>query len=166
MSAPFTKNRGETQTSQPGLSGIKNCVFLMSDSLETGVSERQFAAVSRSINRDVFDVELACLQRRGPFLDGLREITEFPLGGSFFNTRAHRSRLKLAHRLKKRAKTLAENVMRLLRDPGLALSIARNSTRNVNVFVGSGFDHDGSRSIGQCARPCMRVVVFEQNSTS
>jgi glycosyltransferase involved in cell wall biosynthesis len=75
----------------------------MTDSLETGGTERQFALLSQSLNRDSFDVELGCLKRSGPFLEGLGEIAEFNLGGSFFYRRAHRARLELANHL--RAKT-------------------------------------------------------------
>lgn len=78
----------------------------MSDSLEVGGSERQFAALARSINRDVFEVELGCLQRRGPFLEGLGEIAEFPLGGSFFNLRALHARRQLVSHLRAKAATI------------------------------------------------------------
>ncbi len=102
MSAPFTKNRvGTHGLSEP--KGIKTCVFLMTDSLERGGSERQFADLAQSLNDDIFDVELGCLRRKGAFLEGLGEIAEFPLGGSFYNMRAQRARQKLAHHLRAKA---------------------------------------------------------------
>jgi glycosyltransferase involved in cell wall biosynthesis len=87
----------------------KNRVFLMTNSLETGGSERQFALLSRSLNRDIFDVELGCLIRTGPFLKGLEEIVEFPLGGSFFRLRAQQARVELAHHLRTKAATVAHS---------------------------------------------------------
>jgi glycosyltransferase involved in cell wall biosynthesis len=89
--------------------GVKPCVFLMTDSLETGGSERQFAELARSLNDDIFDVELGCLRRKGAFLEGLDEIAEFPLGGSFFNIRAYRARQKLAHHLRAKAAAIVHS---------------------------------------------------------
>jgi glycosyltransferase involved in cell wall biosynthesis len=83
----------------------KKCIFLMTDSLETGGSERQFSLLSRSLSREIFDVELGCLKRTGAFLEGLGEIAEFHLGGSFLTLRAQRARLELARYL--RTKTAA-----------------------------------------------------------
>jgi glycosyltransferase involved in cell wall biosynthesis len=82
----------------------KSCVFLMTNSLETGGSERQFASIARSLNRDAFRVELGCLKRKGAFLEGLGgEIAEFHLDGSFFNSRARRASLELARHLRANA---------------------------------------------------------------
>jgi glycosyltransferase involved in cell wall biosynthesis len=81
----------------------------MTDSLETGGSERQFALLSQSLNRNMFDVDLGCLKRTGAFLEGLDEIAEFHLGGSFFKLRAQRARLELARHLRMKTAAIAHS---------------------------------------------------------
>jgi len=80
-------------------------LFLMTNSLETGGSERQFLALAEAISREDFNVHLGCLLRYGPLLEQVGEITEFPLGGSFFTWQAWRSRFDLIRYL--RAKKIA-----------------------------------------------------------
>jgi L-malate glycosyltransferase len=76
-------------------------VFLMSNSLETGGSERQFALLAQSLKRTRFDVHLGCIMREGPFLAGLGDIPEFGLGGSLYGLRSMRTRLRLARHLER-----------------------------------------------------------------
>jgi len=75
-------------------------VFLMTDSLETGGSERQFSALARTLDRGAFRVHLGCIQRKGPFLEGLGSVVDFPLGGSLYGVRSLRTRWHLARYLK------------------------------------------------------------------
>lgn len=75
-------------------------VFLMTNSLETGGSERQFSALARSLDRARFDVRLGCIMRQGPFLAGLGDISEFGLGGSLYGLQSIRTRLRLARHLR------------------------------------------------------------------
>jgi L-malate glycosyltransferase len=75
-------------------------VFLMTDSLETGGSERQFSALARSLDRRAFRVHLGCIQPKGPFLEGLGDVPAFPLGGNLYGQRSIRTRLHLAGHLK------------------------------------------------------------------
>jgi L-malate glycosyltransferase len=75
-------------------------VFLMTDSLETGGSERQFSALARSLNPDAFSVHLGCIQKRGAFLDGLGDIQEFPLGHSLYGLPSVRMRYRLSRHLR------------------------------------------------------------------
>ena len=82
-------------------------LFLMTDSLETGGSERQFAALAGSLDPARFHLHLGCLQKRGCFLEGLGEITEFPLGGSLYGVRSLRERLRLARFLRKSGVAIA-----------------------------------------------------------
>jgi adenylyl-sulfate kinase len=89
----------EACSALPGRVGAKARVFLMTDSLETGGSERQFVALARSLEGGVFTTELGCLQRKGAFRDAAGEIAEFPTGGSFCSWRAQVSRLQLARHL-------------------------------------------------------------------
>jgi glycosyltransferase involved in cell wall biosynthesis len=73
----------------------------MSNSLETGGSERQFSALSRSLDRSRWNVELGCILRGGAFLEGLNDVSEFRLGGSLYGLQSIRSRLRLARHLKR-----------------------------------------------------------------
>src|SRR6266404_1309485 len=45
-------------------------------------------------------VGLGCLRKTGAFLEGLGEVAEFDVGGSFFTFRAHRARRALARHLR------------------------------------------------------------------
>ncbi len=76
-------------------------VFLMTDSFETGGSERQFAALARCLNPAAFRVHLGCIQRRGAFLDGMGNVPEFPLGGSLYGLKSLWTRLRLAQYLRR-----------------------------------------------------------------
>jgi L-malate glycosyltransferase len=75
-------------------------VFLMTDSFDTGGSERQFAALARSLDRGLLRVSIGCVTKRGGFLEGLGEVTEFPLGGNLYGARSLRARLRLARHLR------------------------------------------------------------------
>lgn len=92
---------------ESGLPRKTPSVFLMTDSLETGGSERQFATLAKSLNKDRYQVALGCIQRTGPFLEGLGEIAEYPLGGSLYGPRSIKTRLQLARELKGRSVSIA-----------------------------------------------------------
>src|ERR1700676_21646 len=94
--------RGESPATQN-----RNGVFLMTDSLETGGSERQFVALAGSLDPDFFHVHLGCLQRKGPFLERLGEVTEFPLGGSLYGAASVRARWRLSRYLKRQEINIA-----------------------------------------------------------
>ena len=55
-------------------------IFLMINSLETGGSERQFAALASALDRNKCRPYLGCIQQRGAFLGELGEIPQFRLG--------------------------------------------------------------------------------------
>jgi L-malate glycosyltransferase len=78
----------------------RSAVFLMSNSLETGGSERQFAMLAQSLDRERFDVRLGCIMREGRFLEGLQDVAEFELGGNLYGLRSMRTRGRLARHLK------------------------------------------------------------------
>jgi glycosyltransferase involved in cell wall biosynthesis len=79
----------------------------MTDSLQTGGSERQFSVLARSLNRETFRVHLGCIQRTGPFLDGLGDVTEFRLGGSLYGAQSLRARWRLARHLRRNEVSIA-----------------------------------------------------------
>src|SRR5271155_1814349 len=76
-------------------------LFLMTDSFETGGSERQFVALAQSLNPTAFHVQPGCIRRRGAFLGDLGRVPEFPLGGSLFGLHSLWTRLRLAHHLRR-----------------------------------------------------------------
>ncbi|MGH9530550.1 MAG: glycosyltransferase [Terriglobales bacterium] len=83
-------------THAPSLPGV----FLMTDSFQTGGSERQFAALAHSLDSSLFRVHLGCIQRRGAFLEGLGEVPQFGLGGSLYSLHSIGTRLKLRRHLR------------------------------------------------------------------
>src|SRR5580704_15446318 len=93
---------GNSETrAEPPATQNRDRVFLMTDSLETGGSERQFAALAGALNRDSFSVHLGCLQRKGRFLDSLGDVIEFPLGGSLYGVASLRARWRLSRYFKR-----------------------------------------------------------------
>jgi L-malate glycosyltransferase len=80
--------------------GTAPVLFLMTNSLETGGSERQFATLASALKPEHLQVRLGCLRRIGPFAERLEEIVEFPPGGSLFKLPAQRARLDLARYLR------------------------------------------------------------------
>jgi glycosyltransferase involved in cell wall biosynthesis len=75
-------------------------VFLMSNTFETGGSERQFAALAQSLDVKRFRLHIGCIAKRGDFSDGLGEVAEFPIGGNLYGVRSLRTRLRLARYLR------------------------------------------------------------------
>src|SRR5215470_15324 len=92
---------GDIAGSIPATGNIAPGLFLMTDTLETGGSERQFALLVNALHGRSFRVELGCLGRHGPFLDQVQSIREFPTGGSFLSFQSQRQRLALARKLRK-----------------------------------------------------------------
>jgi glycosyltransferase involved in cell wall biosynthesis len=74
----------------------------MVNSLETGGSERQFAALAQSLDPERFRRHLGCIQQKGAFLEGLGEIPQFRLGGSLYGLKSLRTRFRLARHLRQR----------------------------------------------------------------
>ncbi len=84
-------------------------VFLMSNNLETGGSERQFAMMAQALRGGIFEVELGCLGRSGAFLEGLGPISEFRVGGSFLSVQAWKSRFALRRHLRQQEISVAHS---------------------------------------------------------
>lgn len=82
-------------------------VFLMSDSFETGGSERQFAALAKSLNREAFRVYLGCMQKTGAFLEGLGDVPDFPFGGSLYGWQSWQARRKIANHMRENQVSIA-----------------------------------------------------------
>lgn len=84
-------------------------VFLMTDSFETGGSERQFSALARWLKPGRFRVHLGCIQSRGAFLQGFGEVPRFPLGGSLYGARSLQARFQLARHLRSHNVSVAQS---------------------------------------------------------
>jgi L-malate glycosyltransferase len=84
-------------------------LFLMTDTLERGGSERQFVLLSNALKGRTFQVELGCLGKRGPFLDQVQTIREFPTGGSFLSLQSQKQRFALAQHLQRNKIEVAQS---------------------------------------------------------
>ena len=81
----------------------------MTNTLETGGSERQFVTMSKALERDRFSVCLGCLRPIGPFLSEVEGIVPFPVGGSLYGFQSWRSRIALARFLRKKHVAVAQS---------------------------------------------------------
>jgi L-malate glycosyltransferase len=81
----------------------------MTNTLETGGSERQFVTMANALDRDRFSVNLGCLKPVGPFLSEVEGIMRFPAGGSLFGLRSLRSRLALSRFLRRQKTAVAQS---------------------------------------------------------
>ena len=75
-------------------------LFLMTNTFETGGSERQFGILARSLSPERFHLELGCIRRDGPFMLGFEKVPEFRLGGSLYGWKSWRARIRLAQHLR------------------------------------------------------------------
>jgi len=80
----------------------------MTNTLETGGTERQFVTMANALDRDKFSVSLGCLKRAGPFVSEVSGLNEFPPGGNLFGPQSWRSRLALARFLREKRIVVAQ----------------------------------------------------------
>src|ERR1700674_660364 len=128
--------------------GARPSVFLMVNDLQTGGTERHFAALARALRPESFQVMLGCMRRVGAFLDGLGDITEFGVGGSFFSWQAQRSFAALVKYLRSRRIVIAHSFdfySNLMLIPAARLA-------RVPVVIGS------QRQLGDLLTPAQRAV--------
>jgi glycosyltransferase involved in cell wall biosynthesis len=76
-------------------------IFLMTNSFETGGSERQFVALANCLDSSAFRVHLGCVMRKGAFAEGLPDAPEFELGGNLYGLRSWKTRLRLSRHLRR-----------------------------------------------------------------
>lgn len=76
-------------------------VFLMTNSFETGGSERQFVELARALQPANYRVSLGCLQENGPLQVNLGPVEHFDLGGSLYRPQSMRARYRLAAYLRR-----------------------------------------------------------------
>lgn len=79
---------------------VRPGIFLMTNTLETGGTERQFVTMANALDRGQFSVTLGCLKKIGPFVSQVSELTEFPPGGSLFGFQSWSLRLALSRFLR------------------------------------------------------------------
>lgn len=125
-------------------------LFLMNSDLSTGGTERQFSLIARSLRNGSFDLHLGCMHRRGAFLEGIGDIAEFDVGGSFMTRQAQQARRALAQHLRERSIAVAHsfdfyaNLM--------LIPVARYA--RVPVVIGS------QRNLGDLLSPMRRAALF------
>ena len=90
-------------------SGERLAVFLMTNTFETGGSERQFATLARALQTEAFRIELGCLGNSGPLGNGLGDVPEFSPGGTLYGWTSMRARLRLGRRLRARRVAVAHS---------------------------------------------------------
>jgi L-malate glycosyltransferase len=73
----------------------------MTNSFETGGSERQFAVLARNLPCHKFHVDLGCIRRIGPFAQEFGEVPEYGLGGSLYGLTSLRTRVRLSKALRR-----------------------------------------------------------------
>jgi L-malate glycosyltransferase len=99
-------NLPELQPRANGVAGARQAsranLFLMTNSFETGGSERQFSVMAQNLAPERFRVSLGCIRRLGPFASAFGEVPEFCLGGSLYGWTSIRARLRLARHLRAR----------------------------------------------------------------
>jgi L-malate glycosyltransferase len=96
----------ESGTSTP-LRAVRPSIFLMTNTLEVGGSERQFVELTGALNRQLFDVQPACLRRTGGLVFRVGEIPEFPPGGSLFRLQAQKARLAMVRFMREKKTQVA-----------------------------------------------------------
>jgi L-malate glycosyltransferase len=130
------------------LSNELPAVFLMTNTLETGGSERQFITLARALDREEFAVELGCLKRKGPLLREVEEIAEFSPGGSLYGVQSLRARMALLRHLRAHRAVVAHSFdfyTNLMLIPAARLA-------GVSVVIGS------QRQIGDLLSPLQFAV--------
>ncbi len=88
----------------PGRSGFAYppvSLFLMTNTFETGGSERQFVLLAQNLSPEQFQLHAGCIWRVGPFADGFGDVPEFRLGGSLYGWRSLGTRLRLCRHLRR-----------------------------------------------------------------
>ena len=74
-------------------------LFLMTNTFETGGSERQFSVLAQNLQPERFRLHLGCIRRSGPFAELFGPVPEFRLGGSLFGWKSLLTRLRLRRHL-------------------------------------------------------------------
>jgi glycosyltransferase involved in cell wall biosynthesis len=79
----------------------------MTDSFQTGGSERQFAELARALQPSAYRVVVGCLQEKGPLRKEHGAVEIFDLGGSLYRLPSIRARYRLAAYLRRHKTAIA-----------------------------------------------------------
>ncbi|MBZ5657201.1 MAG: glycosyltransferase [Acidobacteriia bacterium] len=79
----------------------------MTNTFETGGSERQFVLLARNLSPERFQLHAGCIRRDGPFAEGFGDVPEFRLGGSLYGWRSLITRWRLSRHLRSRRVEIA-----------------------------------------------------------
>ncbi|MGH9377246.1 MAG: glycosyltransferase [Terriglobia bacterium] len=141
-------------------------IFLMTNTFETGGSERQFTLLVNALRQRDFRVEVGCLARIGSFQSGIGEVTEFPCGGNLYGWRSWRSRFALARRLRARHIEIAQafdfytNLMLVPAARFAGIPVVLGSHRQLGDLLGASH----FRAQGFSFRLCDRVICNSRAS--
>ena len=131
-------------------------VFLMTNSFETGGSERQFVELARALDRATCQVRLGCLLRKGTLQRDLGPVQHFDLGGSLYSLQSMRTRYRLSAYLRRSEVAIAHAFDFYT---NLALIPAAKLARTP-VVIGS------QRQLGDLLTPAQRRVQLAMFSWS
>jgi glycosyltransferase involved in cell wall biosynthesis len=108
IEAPTQKSFGKTGSPESdAVATALPTVFLMTNSFETGGSERQFISLARSLDPSAFRLQIGCIMRKGVSAGPLSEVPEFGVGGSLYGWRSWKARFELARYLRRRRVAVA-----------------------------------------------------------
>jgi len=137
-------------------SSFRPAVFLMTDSFETGGSERQFVELARALRPSTYRLSLGCLQPKGPLQTDIGPAEHFDLGGSLYRLRSMQTRYRLAAYLR-RSKVAIAHAFDYYTN--LALIPAARLARTP-VVIGS------QRQLGDLLTPAQRRIQLAMFSWS
>ena len=83
--------------------------FLMIESFNTGGTERQFAILANNLDKANVEVSIGCVRASGPFVQQVKDVSAFPIGGSLYKLKSWQTRYGLAKVLKKRRIEVAQS---------------------------------------------------------
>jgi len=91
---------GNNEPTAPVTSANIAHALLMTNSFETGGSERQFIALAQHLDPARFSLKLGCLSERGPLRQQVGKADVFPMGGRLYSVKSLHSRIRLARYLR------------------------------------------------------------------
>ena len=100
MTAPVSGSAAASPLHTADRAGLPGA-FLMTDSFETGGSERQFVTLAAALDRERFRLHLGCIQKKGGFLAGFEHTVRFPLENNLYGPGSWRTRLRLGGHLRR-----------------------------------------------------------------
>lgn len=101
--------RAGTESGSAAPAYSRPAVFFITNTLETGGSERQFVTMAKALDRDRFSVSLGCLKPYGPFLSEAEGIIRFAAGGRLFGVQSWKSRLALSRFFREQRTAVAQS---------------------------------------------------------